>query len=999
MPGTLLQELLNGGLVTKRHATMLEEGELQQTDDCVYRRFDPSIHIAPARTLYNSTALSDLKVKGLAHLAFDEGNDALVTYSGTGLQLSDFTALSTATAFSTMQGSATLQNDGDETMQAVYFGGAYYAFLSANLPQRIARLRTTESVFASGNITISGTTTLTTATPNGFSNVLIGQAVSWSGVTGAPVVTAKTSNTVVVISVAQSNATPLNQIVTFSASSLTQVQQMGLFPVDKFHAAQVVLNASASWNSALGNGTYWFLVTEMYMPGAVDDASTGFMESAFTASPQKATITNYAAQSVTITHGTSTYPFVNSVANSRFAATHWQIYMSDKMSNATDKPSLAVYTRVGPPIPVSTTSRDLRDDQTNSGPKVATTNAAFGSKPQFSTPIGAYSPNDGSAASSSSDEAAIVLGGFAITGSGTVQGVMVKVYASSIPGPNAGAAKYTVRLRNNTGSNYSISRQGTAGAIGNVHGGTYYDRDEYGGEFDTWGYSTNISDYASGTFEVVIERIDQASVTTMKLDGVEVTVFLTGTTVNKNGVPLRTVTYRSEVGTTVTDVANLPPPIGSTADVFQGSIVTNSKDVRNAILYSLPGTATSWPRPYRMVFQSRRKDEVTFIRTLGQVLVVGMRDGIKRVNYLPTELDTDFGSGLAHEDLATDHGVVGPEAGVLFDLPNAGPMLAYVAYNGLHVTDGVTTRYLNIDLDWTATVDMANLDSCILRNYPQENWLVLFYAPYGTSHGKNTRALVFPYSPDHIKQGNHLKAVGPFKVSARSACTATLNGRTYLLTGHEALGKVYVEDQGLTLPSGYTVANAAGTEAAITIIPVIKTRRIYPHGIAGQAREQRVYVMADAFGATVSPTGDVTSGSTTIADVDPTGLLAGMLVTGSGIQPDTVITAVGANTLTISRAANATGADIALTCSSGTLGLTVSGQNRGEALTDLETVYQSTQTGGLMRYDPDNVMESFQLTLSKVNLPASASAALEVGLRLHYFAYLANEAGSEKSRA
>jgi hypothetical protein len=320
--------------------------------------------------------------------------------------------------------------------------------------------------------------------------------------------------------------------------------------------------------------------------------------------------------------------------------------------------------------------------------------------------------------------------------------------------------------------------------------------------------------------------------------------------------------------------------------------------------------------------------------------------------------------------------------------------------NGLHITDGIRTRFLNIDLDWENTVDLSKLDKCILRVYTKENWLVLFYVPSGATHSTPTRALVFSYAPDKIKEGGLLPAIGPFKVAARSAADAVLNGQAYLLTGHNSLGRVYVEDQGLTIPGTYTVLNAAGAETAPVIVPTIKTRRIYPSGLGRQSREQRVYIMSDAHGSTVTAASDTTIDNATITSASLFGSVrVGMLVTGSGIQADTVVLTASASTITVSRVALATAVGVTLTFDNGVYSVTVRGQDIGFAVASLETVYDTTRIGGLTVLHPDNMKESFELLVAKVNLPDGTAAGLDVGMRLHYFAYLQTDAGQETNTA
>src|SRR5712672_1693334 len=78
-----IQELFTGGLVTARIGAMLDSGELQRADDCVYREKDEAIWRAPGRTSLNSVATSGA-VKGMLHCSYERGRtDQLLAYVGT----------------------------------------------------------------------------------------------------------------------------------------------------------------------------------------------------------------------------------------------------------------------------------------------------------------------------------------------------------------------------------------------------------------------------------------------------------------------------------------------------------------------------------------------------------------------------------------------------------------------------------------------------------------------------------------------------------------------------------------------------------------------------------------------------------------------------------------------------------------------------------------------------------------------------------------------------
>lgn len=96
----LLREPLNGGLVTSRHASLLEPGELSGAQDSRYRANDPAIWRAWGRTRYiNSNGQvggGSNKIKGLAFCPFDPladgpSGDFLVAHVGDKYYTSLFT--------------------------------------------------------------------------------------------------------------------------------------------------------------------------------------------------------------------------------------------------------------------------------------------------------------------------------------------------------------------------------------------------------------------------------------------------------------------------------------------------------------------------------------------------------------------------------------------------------------------------------------------------------------------------------------------------------------------------------------------------------------------------------------------------------------------------------------------------------------------------------------------------------------------------------------------
>lgn len=979
----IVQETLNGGLVTARDGTLLRAGELQQADNCIYLPYDPSLQRAPGRSAFG-TVLAANRVKGVAHLAFDNATDLLLAYVGPTFYTAPWTA-STGTFTPLSWLSALPDNSGSpETLDVVQYFGAYYALTSAGRPQRIAYVSPQQEDVAL--CTYVGAV-VTTTTVKGFANCVLGQGVTISAGTPALVagttIIAKNANN---LSITLSN-TPTGAgtfTLRMGAVPFLTARQAGLDPVDgvSFLATQVVVG-SGSWNATLGNGYYYFLYTEMIVPGKIDDPSTGFVESGFTGDMQVASITTYASQKVTITRGTNP---VNTTA------THWQVYMSDRLTTASPKPSLATFKRVGGIIPISQTFIDLTEtSQVTIGPKIATVVTTVGGHSAFSNSSGALTPHDGQNAASNAQDAALSLRTFGLNpGSGSVRGITARVYASTNPAldfANAKAACY-IRIRRQDGVKTStVDKYIEVTATPQPY--------VVGGESDTWGETWALADFADANFELWILKAGSAGVQSLWIDGVELTLNMTGTNINRDGVSFRTVTYTSQVGTTVSDTACLPPPNSSTGEIYNGQFVTNDSSQLNAIAYSIPDQPEYFPKPYRTVFRTRRGDRVTCVRKVGQSLIVGMLSQLKRVNYLSTEADSDQQRGRSYDDLSTDSGITGPMAACVFDMPRGGPTLAYCSYKGPRITNAVTVDDLNTDLNWTNAVDTANLDKAIFRNYPKYYMLALYYAPRG-GNGTNTKALYFSYSPDKIKSDGTLPCLGPIDVSARSACEANLSGVPKLLTGHNTDGKVYLEDSG-------TVDASGGVN-----VPVWRSRIFQTAGIDSETRQQTMYVRAD--GVTSDNTCNLTPAITTIA-----GSLTATLVSGGAglargwyiydtsttdpiLQPGTVLTLISGATLTLSQPALVTATGRTVKATSGALTLTVRGASIHETVSDLSTTIVPLDATATITMSADNTRHALEVKGSFSMLPDGTLIDTNSTMRIHHVSYDEYSGGPEASR-
>lgn len=771
----LIKEFLNGGVVTARDPSLLQPTELQQADECILRPSTPALYKAPGRLAYG-TVTSSQKIKGLAQLAFDGANDLLVAYADTKIRYADYTSIA-APPYTFTDLVTGLPAAGTETMDAIQYGGKHYLTLGSGA--RIQRIGYGDGVTVTGP-------------------------------------TARAAGMI-----------PVDVLGVTSTSS-------GAAP----YAEQI----SGTFPSVLGAGYYWFLVTEVLFPGTPDE-----VESTYVGDPVYAAISDVTTQTIKVhrRRDDSTTIFYNDGTDGKNTATHWRVYMSPTQPDVNTTPTLGSFQSIRT-IPMATASFTISATTATTGPNCATANAAEATPTaQFTNPSnmhGAASSdnvfNNTYAVASGSGASAQVLRNFGFSSPANVTGIRVKIKFKTTT--ILGRCSFMLALSKNNGASIYTStnwfKQPVYEIPVNQRG-----RDvtmEFGGENDLWGATWNATDFNNGTFALLIYHPAAPAGATvfpsLSVDGIIVELIRNDSAVDSNGNFFPVVNVDTGVGIITTFGANFPPPNATTGDIFQGQFVVNDPVKPPSLRYSLTDQPEYFPQPYVLTFESKQKDEVNFLRTVNNILVVGMTNGLKRVNWLPREQDAEFNGARAWEDITTTHGILGPQCGTLFELADSGPLLAYSSQNGLWVTDGMTTRLLNRDLDWTNLIAAGYEANVVLRNYPKLRVLAMYYTPVGAT--SNTKCFYFSYDPIHVKNGE-LPAVGPVTVSAASAAETVLNGQHVLLTGHNSDGKVYIEDNGISDASGGTIA------------PTIKLREIYFKGEGEESRVDRVYIHHQAFGA------------------------------------------------------------------------------------------------------------------------------------------------------
>lgn len=472
----------------------------------------------------------------------------------------------------------------------------------------------------------------------------------------------------------------------------------------------------------------------------------------------------------------------------------------------------------------STSSLVMSNPATSAG----TETVGFGNKPSFDNVLAAVPPNAGNFRAGAFQDFGIQnIGGFS---TGTITGIKVRIKGSWFAFSGADRGFY---VSINKGATESTLKWATFTQAKLQQG--YI---ELGSQFDTWGVSWSPSDFVDGAANInVLLRKHSAAVDVLHtIDGVEITVYAGGNTINLDGDPFKTIILSDQLGNSFGVGSAGAPPIPSTGDMVLGQMVLDDTATGTDIVASLPDDIDAYPDAYRLPLQ----DRVKVILSYGRGGVIGCENSVKRLNYFPNESDADFRRGKAFEDITTDHGMVGPQSAVKVDLPGRGTVIVYQSHNGLHVTDAVTSTTLNEDLDWTGSstgtpvIEPTLIQRSILVNYPKLYLLGLYYVPYGGT--RRTKVIYFSYHPTHMKDGLKMPAIGPVSCQGGSATSFLLTGIPRLMTGHGTDGKVYVEDTGTTDENGVAVA------------PTIRTRRFFAAAPGMEGRIERIFVIADAAG-------------------------------------------------------------------------------------------------------------------------------------------------------
>lgn len=317
-----------------------------------------------------------------------------------------------------------------------------------------------------------------------------------------------------------------------------------------------------------------------------------------------------------------------------------------------------------------------------------------------------------------------------------------------------------------------------------------------GTDFDVWetGWATfgypNLTrtDIANLNVRVVFTLNSSfGNVASMRLFGMRVQVKHGGTDIITTE-PYPGITITQGEDTFVASRGGVPPK-ANLGCVFNGALVTNDTTKPNVVRWSVPGIIDSFPALYYVSIQGGSVDEITYITTINNVCVIGLKHALVRLNYLPTEDDSSFGRDRIWDYIDTRHGVANRKGATKITTPEGKELLVFAAFDGIYVTDGFSSVRWDLDQNFMLEMEALgaspfNILSCILVNDQYSKNVMMFYG-YDTQQ----KVLAMSYSQRHLKSGPRFKLGFPWDdedTSPRSAASFQLNdGRHFMLVGDE----------------------------------------------------------------------------------------------------------------------------------------------------------------------------------------------------------------------
>ena len=237
---------------------------------------------------------------------------------------------------------------------------------------------------------------------------------------------------------------------------------------------------------------------------------------------------------------------------------------------------------------------------------------------------------------------------------------------------------------------------------------------------------------------------------------------------------------------------NTPPPEMSHINAYKGALV----GVEGRSLHrSLASRPESWPRFLSIQdFPLPSHDNLVATLQVGDTLLIGaseimlaIDDNLRIVNGVPLipDLRVVASVGLVSNKAMTNVTMGGQ------DRSDVG---AWVSHEGIHLTNGFTSRSITEDADWEKKVDRSSLSDAVLDFDQSRNVLIFCY----TDPAGNRRYALIHMDPIHLKSNGFPKATWGHYGDIADLAVGLFEGERRVYSAHMDRDEVYVENNGVS---------------------------------------------------------------------------------------------------------------------------------------------------------------------------------------------------------
>jgi hypothetical protein len=177
-----------------------------------------------------------------------------------------------------------------------------------------------------------------------------------------------------------------------------------------------------------------------------------------------------------------------------------------------------------------------------------------------------------------------------------------------------------------------------------------------------------------------------------------------------------------------TDRDEAPPALSVIFGPYQDSLLGVASDEPRVLRFTPAGFPDSWPSGYGIPLETPRRDQIVTGVVLSARIGVFCRDSVHVVYRLPRDSDSIFAAGEAQEVLTDSRGCMSRRGATVFTPPGGGPLTAWVARDGIWVSDLATSPLPITDrIDWEGRVAIDQLVHCRILDDPLNRRMIFIH--------------------------------------------------------------------------------------------------------------------------------------------------------------------------------------------------------------------------------------------------------------------------------